>query len=242
MSAPVDLSVVIPTYNEEERIATTIKTCLDFFQRKNYTGEIIVSDDNSTDRTKEIVGAIVQKEANVCLIALEKNYFKGWPVRQGMLVSKGRIVMFTDADLATPIDESEKLKRAIEDGADIAIGSRIQTTGEDLRISQPVYRRIIGKAFTFVRDFLVRGIKDSQTGFKMFRGEVAQDLFSRQRIPNIIFDVEILYMAKKRGYKIAEIPVQWNYGGQTRMKVNFRNAVMTIMSLAKIWWWHHAER
>ncbi len=237
-----DLSVVIPAFNESERIGKAIEDCLAYFDKHKYAGEVIVSDDHSTDDTVSIVKGYADKYKNVKLIALEKNYFKGWPVKMGMLEAKGNLVMFADADMATPITEAEKLKSAIEAGVDIAIGSRIQESGEDLRRSQPIYRRILGKTFSFIRDFLVRGIKDSQTGFKMFNKTASADLFARQKIPNIIFDVEILYMAKKKGYKITEIPVEWNYGGQTRMKVNLKNAVMTITSLVKIWWWHHSGR
>ncbi len=235
----IDLSVIIPTYNEAERIESSIKQVEEYFKSKKLTGEIIVSDDFSKDQTVEIVERLKSTFSNLKILKSDKNYFKGYPVKKGMLEAKGKYVLFADADMATPITEASLLMDAIDAGADLAIGSRIQQTGKDLRASQPFYRRIIGKMFTFAREFLVRGIKDSQTGFKMFKHDVATDLFSRQIIENIIFDVEILYMARKLKYKIAEVPVEWNYGGETRMHVTVKNAVMTLSSLVRIWFSHH---
>ena len=237
--AEIDLSVIIPTYNEAERIESSIKQVEEYFKSKKLTGEIIVSDDFSKDQTVEIVERLKSTFSNLKILKSDKNYFKGYPVKKGMLEAKGKYVLFADADMATPITEASLLMDAIDAGADLAIGSRIQQTGKDLRASQPFYRRIIGKMFTFAREFLVRGIKDSQTGFKMFKHDVATDLFSRQIIENIIFDVEILYMARKLKYKIAEVPVEWNYGGETRMHVTVKNAVMTLSSLVRIWFSHH---
>ena len=233
------LSVVIPTYNESERITSSIKSVQEYFDSKKISGEIIVSDDFSKDNTVQIVEDLIKSQSNLKILKSPKNYFKGYPVKKGMLEAKGKYIIFTDADMATPITEADKLILAINNGADIAIGSRIQSTGKDLRASQPLYRRVLGKMFTFIREFLVRGIKDSQTGFKMFSHDSAKDLFSRQIIENIIFDVEILYMARKLKYKVAEVPVEWNYGGETRMHVTAKNAIMTLTSLAKIWLKHH---
>ncbi len=235
----IELSVVIPTYNESARIESSIKSIQDYFKSKKIIGEIIISDDFSKDNTVEIVENLMKTQSNLKLLKSPKNYFKGFPVKKGMLEAKGKFIIFADADMATPITEADKLIDAINNGADIAIGSRIQSSGKDLRTSQPLYRRLLGKIFTFIREFLVRGIKDSQTGFKMFSHDVAKDLFGRQIIENIIFDVEILYMARKLKYKVAEIPVQWNYGGETRMHVTAKNAVMTLLSLLRIWLAHH---
>lgn len=233
------LSVVIPTYNEEKRIPESIKQVFDYFDSKKINGEVIVSDDFSRDRTVSLVEDLMGKYPSLKVLKSDRNYFKGFPVKKGMLEANGKYILFADADMATPITEAGKLISALESGADIAIGSRIQPSGKDLRSSQPLYRRTLGKTFTFIREFLVRGIKDSQTGFKMFRHDVAKDLFSRQIIQNIIFDVEILYMARKLKYKVAEIPVEWNYGGETRMHVTLKNAIMTLTSLLKIWLKHH---
>lgn len=233
-----DLSVVIPTYNEADKIEKTIELVFDYFNSRKIKGEIIVSDDYSRDQTVKIVEMLQDKNPDLSLIKGQRNYFKGWPVRNGMLKTDGKIVLFADADLATPIGEADKLLAVINNGSDIAIGSRIHQN-VDLRSSQPVYRRILGKIFANLKGFLIPEIADSQTGFKMFKGEVAKILFERQKIKNIIFDVEILYMAKRLGYKISEVPVDWNYGGQTKMKISAKNAILTITSLVKIWFWHH---
>jgi len=235
----IDLSVIIPTYNEARRIESSIREVEDYFKAKKLKGEIVVSDDFSSDNTVEIVEKLLITFDNLKILKSDRNYFKGFPVKKGMLEASGKYILFADADMATPISESDKLINALENGADVAIGSRIQNTGKDLRESQPIYRRILGKMFTFAREFLVRGIKDSQTGFKMFKHDVAKDLFSRQKIENIIFDVEILYMARKLNYKIVEVPVQWNYGGETRMHITVKNAIMTLTSLINIWLSHH---
>lgn len=235
----IDLSVVIPTFNEAERIESSITEVENYFNSKKIKGEIIVSDDFSSDNTVEIVEKLLATFNNLKVLKSDRNYFKGFPVKKGMLEARGKFVLFADADMATPISEADKLIDAIKNGADVAIGSRIQNTGKDLRQSQPFYRRILGKMFTFAREFLVRGIKDSQTGFKMFKHDVAKDLFTRQKIENIIFDVEILYMARKLKYKIIEVPVMWNYGGETRMRVTAKNAIMTLTSLVNIWFSHH---
>ncbi|HEY5601081.1 MAG TPA: dolichyl-phosphate beta-glucosyltransferase [Patescibacteria group bacterium] len=232
-----DLSVVIPTYNEADKIENTVKSVFDYLKSKNIRGEVIISDDCSTDNTVGLVEKLQTKNSDLKLVKSEKNYFKGWPVKNGMLKADGKIVLFADADLATPIKEADKLLDAIDRGSDIAIGSRIHESF-DLRSSQPFYRRILGKMFAKLKSFLIPQIKDSQTGFKMFKGEVAKVLFEKQKIKNIIFDVEILYMAKKLKYNIAQVPVDWNYGGQTRMKISAKNAISTIISLVKIWFYH----
>lgn len=233
-------SVVIPTYNEGKRIAQTIKTISDFYELKKFSFEIIVSDDKSTDNTLEILKKI--KNPNLVVLQSDKNYYKGWPVRNGILAASGDYILMTDADLSTPISESEKLEKAIKSGFDLAIGSRINESGEDERSSQPFYRRILGKLFTYIRSVLTPKIKDSQCGFKMFKKIVAYDLFKRQQIKNIIFDVEILYLAEKLHYKIAQVPVKWNYSGETRMRLTIKNALATVISLIKIYVLHRNEK
>lgn len=233
-------SIIIPTYNEEKRIEKTIKIISDFYKSKKVTFEIIVSDDKSTDKTVSIIKNI--NNPNLKLIISDKNYYKGWPVRNGILSSSGDYILMTDADLSTPISEADKLEKALNSGFDLAIGSRINESGEDERSSQPLYRRILGKLFTQIRSVLTPKIKDSQCGFKMFKKEVARDLFKRQQIKNIIFDVEILFLAEKLHYKIAQIPVKWEYLGETRMRLTVKNAFSTVISLAQIYFLHRNEK
>lgn len=233
-------SIVIPTFNEAKRIAKTVKTVSDFYKLKKSSFEIIVSDDKSTDSTIDILKKI--KDPNLKIIQSDKNYYKGWPVRNGMIASHGEYILMTDADLSTPISESDKLEKALESGYDLAIGSRINESGEDERVSQPLHRRVLGKLFTYIRSILTPKIKDSQCGFKMFQRVVAHDLFQRQRIKNIIFDVEILYLAEKLHYEIAQVPVKWEYLGETRMRLTIKNALATIISLVQIYVLHRNER
>lgn len=233
-------SIVIPTYNEAKRIAQTIETISKFYKAKKSDFEIIVSDDKSTDSTLDILKKT--KNPNLKILKSDKNYYKGWPVRNGIIASHGDLILMTDADLSTPISQSDKLEKAINSGFDLAIGSRINESGEDERASQPLYRRLLGKLFTYIRSILTPKIKDSQCGFKMFQRVVAHDLFQRQRIKNIIFDVEILYLAEKLHYKIAQVPVKWEYLGETRMRLTIKNAISTIISLAQIYVLHRNEK
>jgi len=235
-------SIVVPTYNEEKRIENTIKTIHAFYAKKKEAFEIIISDDKSTDKTVEKAGKLKEQMPEVKVIESDINYYKGWPVRNGILKSTGDYILMTDADLSTPIKEADKLQKEIEKGFDIAIGSRIDASGHDERESQPFYRRVLGKIFTFIRKVLTPEIEDSQCGFKMFNKKSAADLFERQRVKNIIFDVEILFMAKKLGYQIAQVPVEWYYSGETRMRLTAKNAVGTIVSLAQIYLWHKNEK
>lgn len=235
-------SIVVPTYNEEKRIEHTIKTISDFFKRKEETFEIIVSDDKSTDNTIKVLEKASGEFSDLKILKSDANYYKGWPVKMGILASSGDYILMTDADLSTPITEADKLQTAIDSGYDLAIGSRIDEKGHDERESQPAYRRVIGKIFTYMRKFLTPEIKDSQCGFKMFQRVVAHDLFQRQKIKNIIFDVEILFLAKKLNYKIAQVPVKWIYSGETRMRLTIKNALSTIINLARIYLWHRNEK
>lgn len=233
-----DLSVVIPTFNEEKIIIPTIYAVDNYLKTRNLKGEIIVSDDASSDKTVKEVEKLKNKYGNLSILEMDRNYYKGWPVKQGMLRAQGKLILYMDADMSTPIEEADKLIKAIENGADLAIGSRIHN-GKDLRESQPLYRRILGKVFSNFKSILIPKIDDSQCGFKMFTHESAKKLFSKQKIENIIFDVEILYLADKFGLKISQVPVEWKHSGETRMKVTAKNAIDTISSLFKIWLWHH---
>ena len=235
----MDLSVVIPTYNESKNIPKTILAIEEYFKKRKLVGEVIVVDDASRDNTVDAVKEIAKSQKNLSLVEMERNYHKGWPVKQGVVQSRGKYVLCTDADLSTPIEEADKLRAALDKGADVAIGSRINEEGIDLRSSQPFYRRILGKAFSNLKSFLISDIVDSQCGFKMYRRDVAKKLFEKQRIKNIIFEVEILYLAQKFGYKIAQIPVEWEHSGESRMKVSVKNAIGTMSALFKIWLWHH---
>ena len=163
-------------------------------------------------------------------------------MRRAVLESTGRYILFSDADFLTPIDELPRLLEKLESGYDVAIGSRVQPDGTDMRVSQPIYRRLFGMLFHRLRDpLVVRGIKDTQNGFKAFRGEVAHALFRDTTLASIMFDVEVLYLAQRRGYKIAEMPVKWTNAGGSRMRVTAGHAVRVFYDLLRIPWIHRND-
>lgn len=212
------LSVVIPVYNEEERIGKTLDRALSYLNSSNYTYEIIVVNDGSTDNTARIVRKFTERSKDVIFLESTINHGKGFSVRKGMLAARGRYVLFSDADLSTPIEEVEKLQKWLEKGYDIVIGSRGLRESE-IQIRQPWYREGMGKIFNLLVQLItVKGIKDTQCGFKCFKREIIQDIFNKQTITHFSFDVELLWIAMKRGYKIKEIPVRWL--NDTQSKVN----------------------
>jgi dolichyl-phosphate beta-glucosyltransferase len=218
MKPQPDLSIVVPAFNEEARLGPTLDAYLAYCRRTARRVEVIVVDDGSLDRTSAVVNSYAQRHPEVRLIRLAENQGKGQAVRSGVVNAQGKQVLFADADGATPLSEIERLEAAIRTGADVAIGSRA-LHGEGVKIEARLYRRVIGRIFHGLVEILtVPRVKDTQCGFKLFRGPVAHDLFSRMRIRGFSFDVEVLMMAQRRGYSIAEVPVNWTH--QPGSKVN----------------------
>jgi len=189
-------------------------------------------DDGSTDGTADIVRRAAER-APIALLQYGENRGKGHAVRYGMLRAEGDLVLFSDADLATPIEEIEKLLAALEGGADIAIGSR-DVAGARLEKRQSIVRELGGKAFNrCVQMLAVPGIHDTQCGFKLFRRATVEPVFSRCRIDNFSFDVEALYVARLLGYRIAEVPVRWRH--QPGSKVRFlRDGLRMVRTLFRL--------
>jgi dolichyl-phosphate beta-glucosyltransferase len=203
------LSVVIPAYNEEQLIADTLSKVTAFLDSKPYPYEVIVADDGSRDRTREIVSQIAAKKREVRLLDERPNRGKGFSVRSGFLAARGKLVCFSDADLSTPIEDVDKLIAWIDRGFDVAIGSRALAES-DVQVHQPWWRELMGKTFNaFVQTLAVSGIKDTQCGFKCFTNAAARQVFSMQRLDGFSFDVEALYIASKLGYRIMETPIKW---------------------------------
>jgi dolichyl-phosphate beta-glucosyltransferase len=203
------ISVVIPAYNESERIKKTLERICNYLNDVACEWEIIVVDDGSTDTTFQIVKECAEKEERIHIIKNERNMGKGYSVKRGVLQGKGKYILFSDADLSAPIEELEKLIKYLSKGYDIAIGSR-GLPASDIRIHQPWYRERMGKIFNlFVQILALPGIWDTQCGFKCFKREVAHKVFKLQRIHGFAFDVEVLYIARKFKYKTKEIPIQW---------------------------------
>jgi dolichyl-phosphate beta-glucosyltransferase len=233
------VSIIVPVYNEEKRIRSTLQTVNAYFEKRYSSFEIIAVDDSSTDESLTALRDLQLRHPRLTVIALPKNSWKGWAVRTGVLAARGDLILITDADLSTPIGQFSRLtKQLYRSKAAIAIGSRVHGT-HDERASQPLIRRLFGKLFTYLRKSLIADLEDTQCGFKLYRREVAYDLFVRQRIQNIIFDVEILYLAHKRGYKVIEVPVQWQHRPSDRMRASMRNAIQTMLALLVIWRVHH---
>jgi dolichyl-phosphate beta-glucosyltransferase len=222
MAIAPDLSIVIPAYNEELRLERTVRDAVEYFRSTRRSFELIVVDDGSRDETTGLVRRLSDQLPEVRLIRLAANHGKGYAVRSGVVNSQGRLVLFADADGATPFAEIERLEAALSDGADLAVGSRaLQAQGVQVRAK--LYRHLIGRTFHWlVESLTVKGVKDTQCGFKLFRSAVAHDLFSRMRMNGFSFDVEVLVMAKRRGYRIAEVPVNWTHqpGSKVRLTVD----------------------
>lgn len=201
-----NISLIIPAYNEAERIGKSLLSAKDYLAENFETYEIVVVDDGSSDGTPNLARKFGD---SVKVFQLERNSGKGAAVRKGMLESEGLVRVFTDADFSTPIYELKKIMKELNSGADICIGSRaIQP--ELIKVHQPFFREMLGKTFNlFVRTFLFSGIKDTQCGFKGFKDYAAEKVFSKAKIDGFGFDVEILYLAGKEGFKIAQVPVEW---------------------------------
>lgn len=222
MARAPDLSIVIPAYNEESRLEATVRDVVDYCRSGSRSFEVIVVDDGSRDGTTLIGRLLAEKFAEVRLIRLAANHGKGYAVRTGVVNALGRTILFADADGATPISEIERLESALKAGAAIAVGSRaLPATG--VHVQAKLYRHLIGRTFHFLVEWLAdSGVKDTQCGFKLFQSGVAQDLFSRMRMNGFSFDVEVLVMARQRGYRVAEIPVNWAHqpGSKIRLTVD----------------------
>lgn len=208
-NSEIYLSVVIPAYNEEKRIAKTIKDICNYLNAQDYSWELIVVDDGSKDKTIDVSKA-ARGDNPLRVLENEVNRGKGYTVIRGCLAAKGKYVLFTDADQSTPIQEVEKLLKALEEeGYDLAIGSR-GLDRSTIKKHQPWMRETMGRVFNLiVQALVVRGFKDTQCGFKCFRREAAQEVLPRQVIRGFSFDVEAIFIAVKLDYKVKEIPVDW---------------------------------
>ncbi len=208
---PIYLSIIVPAYNEERRLPPTLIEMIDYLDEQDYSYEIIVVDDGSTDQTSQVVKKFEKIRSQVRLIKLARNRGKGHAVKTGALNSKGQFVLFNDADGSTPISEISKLLSNLkETNADIAIGSRAKQNGET-EIKAHFHRIIIGRTFNLlVNLLLIKGVQDTQCGFKLFTQKAAQTIFPCQSIEGFNFDVELLYLAKLNNFIFSEIPVNWH--------------------------------
>jgi dolichyl-phosphate beta-glucosyltransferase len=211
------LSIVIPCYNEQDRLPSTLDAVRAYMSKRGERYELILSDDGSTDRTREVIEGAMQGADNVHSVRLPENRGKGRALAEGVKVSTGDRVLLTDADLSTPIEELPKLEAQLDQGAGVAIASRA-LPGSEIVIHQPIYRVLMGKVFNLiVQALLLPGLWDTQCGFKLFRGDLAREVFAEMRTDGFGYDPEALYRAKKRGEKIAEVPVVWRHSAPTKV-------------------------
>lgn len=229
-------SIVIPAYNEGARLAPTLEKVLAYVKAQGWDAEVIVVNDGSHDNTADIVRSFSARDSTVQLVENPGNRGKGYSVRHGMLKAQGETIVFSDADLSSPIEEMPKLLQAIEAGADIAIGSRwlqaeLQTTRQSL------HRQLFGRIFNGLnRVILGLGYKDTQCGFKAFTRRAAQTILPLQQIERWGFDPEILFLARKFGFRVEEIPVRWGHVGGTRINPLVDGARM-FQEMLRIRWY-----
>lgn len=203
------ISVIIPAYNEAARILPSLRR-LDEYLHDHFRGfELIVVNDGSSDNTEDVVVRAKKEIPSINYSGYKENRGKGYAIRQGVALSKGDMILLSDADLSTPVEEVEKLLAPYDEGCHVVIGSR----GLDARtivVRQPWWRELMGKTFNrIVRMLLLEGFKDTQCGFKLFHGGIGRELFRSTTVDRFAYDVEILYRAVKAGYKVKEVPVKW---------------------------------
>jgi len=228
-------SIIIPAYNEDARIEGTLKKVTAFIAAQNWDAEIIVVNDGSNDGTVGIVERYAKDNPRMRLIANPGNRGKGYSVRNGMLQAAGEILLFSDADLSSPIEEAPKLFDAIAKGADVAIGSRwLQAKLQTQR--QPLYRQLFGRIFNrLLRTMLALPFKDTQCGFKAFTRQAAQAIFPLQRIERWGFDPEVLFLARRFGFRIVEVPVEWAHREGTRISP-LSDGPKMLLEMLTVWW------
>jgi len=229
------LSVIIPAYNEEKNIKKTIESIYQYLLEKNIEHEIIIVTDGSKDKTDDIVGSMFSVIPTLQLLNYAQNRGKGFGVRQGMLKARGQYRLFTDADNATSIDHIEKMIPFFNEGYDIVIGSIALKGSVIASGSEPVWRRLFGTMGNlFIQIMVVPGIHDTQRGFKIITAKAAQDVFPKTTIDRWGFDIEMLALARKFGYKIKEVPINWKNDPDSH--VGIKAYFQVLLETIKIRW------
>lgn len=227
-----NLSIIIPAFNEEERIGKTLSTILSYFRKNLNEFEIVVVDDGSSDRTTDVAKNFQKKNPEIKLLVNEKNQGKGFSVRRGALFSTKDYVLFSDADLSTPIEEIEKLSLFASENT-IVIGSRGLKDSEIL-LHQPLYRELMGRCFNkIVQTLVLKGISDTQCGFKLFHRKAIEEIFPLLKLKGFSFDVELIYISMKKNFKIVEVPVRWINDRQSKVHP-VKDSLKMLLEIFKI--------
>lgn len=227
---PLELSVVIPAFNEESRIGETLRSVLDYLIQRSIDSEVIVVDDGSRDETVAVAERV--GDPRIRIVQLPENQGKGAALRSGVLVSSGDWVLVTDADLSTPIEDLEKLQRWTED-ADLIFGSRA-VEGSRIELHQPRHREWMGRTFNRILQLLgLTTLRDTQCGFKLLRGPVARELFRKLSVTRFAYDVELTWVAQRAGYRVVEVGVRWRDSPASRVRP-LRDSMRMFWDVVKI--------
>lgn len=211
-----ELSLVVPCFNEQERLPGVLPQVIRYLEQRGIDFELLLVDDGSSDGTGRLIESLQDRDPRIRALRLLSHRGKGRAVAEGVRASGGRLVLVSDADFSASIEELPKLERALAEGADVAFGSRAAPGARE--VDQPLYRRLMGKAFNrLVQALLLPGVRDTQCGFKLFRGEVARELFGSLETDGFAYDVEVLLRARQAGHHLSEVPVRWLNSDSTRV-------------------------
>jgi dolichyl-phosphate beta-glucosyltransferase len=233
-----ELSLVVPAYNEERRLPRALDAIEQFFKTRGLTAELVLVDDGSSDDTPNLIAQAVTRLAPLVQVSPRRhavNRGKGAAVRTGCVVARGRYVIFIDADLAVPLAEADRLLEALRAGCEVAIGTRVQPDGKDMRASQPPMRRWGGKGFTWIRRRIaVPDIIDTQCPMKGFTHEAAQRVFHEQKLRGWAFDAELLFLARRARYRICQMPVVWQHVEGSKLRPSAKLVALAFWDLVRL--------
>jgi dolichyl-phosphate beta-glucosyltransferase len=233
----LDISIVIPAKDEELRLPPFLQTLIAHCQASSFRYEIIVVDDGSTDKTASVVLSFKESFPGLTLLKLDRNHGKGYAVKQGLLAAGGNIALFMDADGSTGPGEIEKNLKFLSEGFDIVIGSRVLQS-DSSKVKALLYRKSMGWVFNFlVSTFLIKGIKDTQCGFKMFRREIIRPLWENIRLQGFGFDLEVLFLAQQMNYKIKEVAINWKHVENSKVNL-IKDSCRMMVNIFQIRSWY----
>lgn len=232
------ISIIIPAFNEEALLSSTVSKHIKYLDTTGHSFEIIIVNDGSSDKTEKIANDLKKKRAEIQLINHKKNQGKARAVKNGMLTARGQVCLFIDADNATSIDHLDLAWEKLENGAQIVIGSRnpLDSQGAKQTKKQALHKRLLGKSGNFViRKFTGQKIHDTQCGFKVFTSQAVQSLFPRQQSIGWLFDVELLLLARQFGFSVETVPVKWQCGPKSRVKISdYAKSLLELMRIRRL--------